>query len=50
MSGGFPLIWLELVLGFGVPIAWGVWQLIDLRRWREKDRASRKHGADSSDA
>jgi len=42
MSGeGWPLITLEIVLGFGVPLAWGVWQLIDLRRYREKDAAER---------
>lgn len=38
-EGGGSLIWLEIVLGFGVPVAWGVWQLIDLRRYREQDRA-----------
>lgn len=36
-GGGLPLIALEIVLGFGVPVAWGVWQLIDLRRYREAD-------------
>lgn len=42
MSGdGWQLITLEIVLGFGVPLAWGVWQLIDLRRYREKDAAER---------
>jgi hypothetical protein len=33
------LIWIEILVGFGVPLAWGVWQLIDLRREREKDAA-----------
>ena len=27
-----PLLAIEILLGFGVPIAWGVWQLISLRR------------------
>lgn len=31
------MIWLEVVLGFLVPVGWGVWQLIDLRRERRKD-------------
>ncbi len=35
---GVPLIALEIVLGFAVPLGWGVWQLIDLRREREADR------------
>lgn len=44
------LIWIEILIGFGVPIAWGVWQLIDLRRERERDAAkaaaSRTHEPD----
>jgi hypothetical protein len=32
-----PLIAIEIVVGFGVPIAWGVWQLVDLRRERRRD-------------
>lgn len=38
------LIWLEIVLGFGVPVAWGVWELYKLRRDRlqaERDVAGR---------
>ena len=30
---------LEIFLGFGVPIAWGLWELHSLRREKEKDRA-----------
>ncbi len=30
---------LEIFLGFGVPIAWGLWELRSLRREKEKDRA-----------
>ncbi len=33
-----PLITLEIVLGFGVPVAWGVWQLIELRRLKRRDQ------------
>jgi len=33
------LIWIEIVVGFAVPIAWGVWQLWDLRRERRRDAA-----------
>lgn len=28
------LIWLEILLGFGAPVAWGVWELHALRRDR----------------
>lgn len=30
---------LEIFLGFGVPIAWGFWELYALRREKERDRA-----------
>ncbi len=33
------MIWIEIVIGFAVPMAWGVWQLIDLRREARKDAA-----------
>ncbi len=43
---GSPLlIWIEVVLGFAVPIAWGVWQLWDLRRERQRDAAKREQAA-----
>lgn len=54
MSGGgnWPLIALEIALGFLVPLAWAVWQLIDLRRYRDPPRdddgTSSEHGARSS--
>jgi hypothetical protein len=32
------LIWLEIVLGFGVPVGWAVWQLVSLRREQRRDR------------
>ncbi|RZU02847.1 hypothetical protein [Rivibacter subsaxonicus] len=42
-----PLLAIEIVLGFGVPIAWGVWQLIDLRREnrRAAERAAQEKAA-----
>ena len=29
---------LEIFLGFGVPISWGLWELWSLRREKERDR------------
>lgn len=34
-----PLIALEILLGFGVPLVWGVWQLISLRREKARGLA-----------
>ena len=34
---GLPLISLEIFLGFGVPLAWGLWELWGLRRERRRD-------------
>lgn len=31
-------IWIEIVLGFGVPVGWGLWELYALRR--DKRRAA----------
>jgi hypothetical protein len=31
-----PLIALEVVLGFAVPVGWGVWELMSLRRDRRR--------------
>ena len=45
---GVSLIWLEVVLGFVVPIGWAVWQLIDLRRERERDRLKAKAADDAT--
>jgi hypothetical protein len=39
VSQGPPLIVLEIVLGFAVPIGWGVWQLLELRRLKRRDEA-----------
>ncbi len=33
------MIWLEVVVGFAVPLGWGVWQLWDLRREKRRDAA-----------
>lgn len=49
-SGGVSLIWLEIVLGFGVPIAWGLWELWSLRRLRERDAAQARAAALKPDA
>ena len=29
---------LEILVGFGIPIAWGVWELVSLRREQARDR------------
>lgn len=34
-----PLIALEIALGFLVPIAWGVWELVQLKRDRQRAEA-----------
>ncbi|WP_158219719.1 hypothetical protein [Ideonella sp. A 288] len=34
-----PLIALEIVLGFLVPIAWGVWELVQLKRDKRRTEA-----------
>ncbi len=41
-----PLIALEVVLGFGVPVGWAVWELIALRREKRRDaeRAAAREG------
>ncbi len=38
------MIWLEVLLGFAGPMAWGVWQLIDLRREARRDAIARGDG------
>lgn len=51
-GSGVPLIALEIVLGFGAPVAWGVWQLIELRRYRDADareRAARERATADAD-
>jgi hypothetical protein len=36
-GGGLPLIVIEIFLGFGVPLAWAVWQLIELKKLKRQD-------------
>ena len=36
-----PLIAIEILLGFGVPIGWGVWELWSLRREQRRDAQRR---------
>lgn len=43
-----PLIALEVVLGFVVPLGWGVWELMSLRRERERDRLKAQVKLDES--
>jgi hypothetical protein len=33
-----PLIAIEVVIGFAVPVAWAVWQLVSVRRELRRDR------------
>ena len=40
------MIWLEAVLGFAVPVGWGLWELHALRRDREA--AARRAALDSN--
>ena len=40
-----PLIALEVVLGFVVPVGWGVWELISLRRDRQRSAERDRHAA-----
>ena len=49
-SGGGSLIWLEIVLGFAVPIAWGLWELRTLRQLRRRDEALKRAAASETAA
>lgn len=33
-----PLIAIEIVVGFGVPLVWAIWQLVSVRRELRRDR------------
>ena len=33
-----PLIAVEILLGFGAPLAWAAWELVSLRREQARDR------------
>jgi uncharacterized protein HemX len=41
----FSLIWIELVLGFGIPLAFGFWQLRSVKRERELTRLRKEQEA-----
>jgi hypothetical protein len=32
------VIWLEVVLGFAIPVGWGVWELVSLKREKQRDK------------
>lgn len=50
MDGNLPLILIELVLVFGGVLAFGWWQLRDVRRAREESRRRREAEAASATA
>ncbi len=41
---------LEILVGFGIPIAWGVWELVSLRREQARDREKAAKAAAKEDA
>jgi hypothetical protein len=45
MSSGMLFVLCKGLLGFGLPLAFGFWQLHDLRRERLKDEAKAAAGA-----
>jgi hypothetical protein len=47
-SGGFPLIAIEIGIGFLVPLAWAVWELVKLKREQKRDAAARRDAADAA--
>jgi hypothetical protein len=47
-QGGISLIGLELVLGFGAPLAWGFWELYALRRDKRRAEAQAQAQAQKS--
>jgi hypothetical protein len=46
-SGGFPLIAIEIGIGFLVPLGWAVWELVKLRREQRRDEAAKRNAADA---
>jgi hypothetical protein len=46
-SGGFPLIAIEIGIGFLVPLGWAVWELVKLRREQRRDEAAEHNAADA---
>jgi hypothetical protein len=47
-SGGFPLIAIEIGIGFLVPLGWAVWELVKLRREQKRDEAAERNAADAA--
>ncbi len=45
-----PLIVLEVVLGFAVPIGWAVWELMSLRRDRKRQEREAREKRGIGDA
>jgi hypothetical protein len=41
-GGGFPLIAIEIGIGFLVPLGWAVWELVKLRREQRRDEAAQR--------
>lgn len=46
-NGGFPLIAIEIGIGFLVPLGWAVWELVKLRREQRRDEAAQRNAADA---
>jgi hypothetical protein len=46
MSGSFNLIWLELLLGFMLPLAFGFWQLRSVKK--ERAESARRRALEES--
>jgi hypothetical protein len=46
-SDGFPLIAIEIGIGFLVPLGWAVWELVKLRREQRRDEAAARNAADA---
>ena len=42
MNRPMPLIVLEVFLGFAVPLVWAIYELIQLRRYRDADEKARR--------
>jgi hypothetical protein len=46
MRGAISLIWLDVLLGFGAPLLWAVWELHVLRRDRLRAEAAARAAAE----
>ena len=45
-----PLIAIEVVVGFAVPVAWAIWQLVSVRRELQRDRDKAAEAAEAAEA